>query len=61
MIMLLGHWQEMAAIGQARGAVGALADSCPTKPNASRNGGIDHVSLASSGWATSSWSARAAG
>ncbi len=28
-IMLLGHWQEMKAIGQARGALAALADLIP--------------------------------
>jgi P-type Cu2+ transporter len=28
-IMLLGHWQEMKAIGQARGALGALAELLP--------------------------------
>ena len=28
-IMLLGHWMEMRAIGQARGALGALAELLP--------------------------------
>ncbi len=28
-IMLLGHWQEMKAIGQAQGALGALAELLP--------------------------------
>jgi Cu2+-exporting ATPase len=28
-IMLLGHWQEMKAVGQARGALAALADLIP--------------------------------
>ena len=28
-IMLLGHWQEMKAIGQARGALAALAELLP--------------------------------
>ncbi len=28
-VMLLGHWQEMAALGQARGALAALADLLP--------------------------------
>ncbi len=28
-VMLLGHWQEMRAIGQARGALAALADLLP--------------------------------
>ena len=28
-VMLLGHWQEMKAIGQARGALVALAELLP--------------------------------
>ena len=28
-IMLLGHWQEMKAIGQAQGALAALAELLP--------------------------------
>jgi len=28
-VMLLGHWQEMAALGQARGALAALAELLP--------------------------------
>ena len=28
-VMLLGHWQEMKAIGQARGALSALAELLP--------------------------------
>ena len=31
-IMLLGHWQEMKAIGQARGALAALAALLPMSP-----------------------------
>ena len=34
-IMLLGHWQEMQAIGQARVRSRHLPSSCPTTPNAS--------------------------
>ena len=30
-IMLLGHWQEMKAIGQARGALAALAALLPDR------------------------------
>ena len=30
-IMLLGHWQEMKAIGQARGALAALAELLPDR------------------------------
>jgi Cu2+-exporting ATPase len=32
-IMLLGHWQEMKALGQARGALSALAELCRTRPS----------------------------
>ena len=28
-VMLLGHWQEMKAIGQAQGALAALAELLP--------------------------------
>jgi P-type Cu2+ transporter len=34
-IMLLGHWIEMRAIGQARGALAALPSCCPTRPSGS--------------------------
>lgn len=35
-IMLLGHWQEMKALGQAQSALAALAECCPTRPSVSR-------------------------
>lgn len=38
-VMLLGHWQEMKAIGQAQGALAALADLLPD--NAERVDGDD--------------------
>jgi P-type Cu2+ transporter len=34
-IMLLGHWQEMKPIGQARGALAALAELLPDEPTSS--------------------------
>jgi P-type Cu2+ transporter len=46
-IMLLGHWQEMKAIGQAQGALAALAELLPD--DAERVGadeGVETVSLA---------------
>jgi Cu2+-exporting ATPase len=45
-IMLLGHWQEMKAIGQARGALAALAELLPDDAErvASR-GEIERVSV----------------
>ncbi|MEZ5258225.1 MAG: hypothetical protein R2705_15360 [Ilumatobacteraceae bacterium] len=30
-VMLLGHWQEMKAIGQAQGALAALAELIPDR------------------------------
>ncbi|MBB4694989.1 Cu2+-exporting ATPase [Actinoplanes abujensis] len=38
-IMLLGHWQEMKAIGQARGALSALAALLPDEAELIRPGG----------------------
>ena len=38
-IMLLGHWQEMKAIGQARGALAALAALLPDEAERVRDGG----------------------
>src|ERR671918_1199763 len=46
-IMLLGHWQEMKAIGQARGALAALAELLPDDAERVRDGGeIEAVPLA---------------
>ena len=45
-IMLLGHWQEMKAIGQARGALRALAELLPDDAErVGRDGAIERVSL----------------
>jgi P-type Cu2+ transporter len=46
-IMLLGHWQEMKAIGQARGALAALAELLPDDAErVGDDGEIETVSLA---------------
>jgi Cu2+-exporting ATPase len=46
-IMLLGHWQEMKAIGQARGALQALAELLPDDAERVRDDGeTDVVALA---------------
>ena len=44
-VMLLGHWQEMKAIGQARGALSALAELLPDVAEVvSADGGTSEVS-----------------
>jgi Cu2+-exporting ATPase len=46
-IMLLGHWQEMKAIGQARGALAALAELLPDDAERIGPGGdVERVALA---------------
>src|SRR5829696_4997750 len=45
-IMLLGHWQEMKAIGQARGALAALAELLPDDAELVDGDGVRTVSLA---------------
>jgi Cu2+-exporting ATPase len=46
-IMLLGHWQEMRAIGQARGALAALAALLPDDAERIRpDGGTERVAVA---------------
>ena len=45
-IMLLGHWQEMKAIGQARGALAALAELLPDDAEVVDGGGVRQVSVA---------------
>src|SRR5918994_6435901 len=46
-IMLLGHWQEMKAIGQARGALAALAELLPDEAErVGDDGEIETVPLA---------------
>jgi P-type Cu2+ transporter len=44
-IMLLGHWQEMKALGQARGALSALAELLPDEAERVRNGHVERVPL----------------
>lgn len=45
-IMLLGHWQEMKAVGQARGALQALAELLPDDAERVTDDGTEHVSIA---------------
>ena len=46
-VMLLGHWQEMKAIGQARGALAALAELLPdTAERLAADGDVESVSIA---------------
>ncbi len=45
-IMLLGHWQEMKAIGQAQGALGALAALLPDEAERVTAAGTETVPLA---------------
>src|SRR5690606_7299682 len=45
-IMLLGHWQEMKAIGQARGALAALAELLPDEAERiGPDGGVQRVTV----------------
>jgi Cu2+-exporting ATPase len=43
--MLLGHWQEMKALGQARGALSALAELLPDEAERLRDGETERVPL----------------
>jgi P-type Cu2+ transporter len=45
-IMLLGHWMEMRAIGQARGALAALAELLPDEAERITDSGVEKVSVA---------------
>jgi Cu2+-exporting ATPase len=46
-VMLLGHWQEMKAIGQARGALAALAELLPdSAERISTDGDLESVPIA---------------
>ena len=45
-VMLLGHWQEMTAIGQARGALAALAELIPDDAERVTGEGTQTVSVA---------------
>jgi P-type Cu2+ transporter len=44
-IMLLGHWQEMKALSQARGEVSALAELLPDEAERVRNSTVDRVPI----------------
>ena len=44
-VMLLGHWQEMKAIGQARGALAALAELLPETAERVADGHNEEVSI----------------
>jgi P-type Cu2+ transporter len=44
-IMLLGHWQEMKAIGEAQGALAALAELLPDEAERVTDGGTETVPL----------------
>jgi Cu2+-exporting ATPase len=44
-IMLLGHWQEMKALGQASGALSALAELLPDEAERLRDGESERVPL----------------
>ncbi len=44
-IMLLGHWMEMRAIGQARGALSALAELLPDDAERVTDSGTETVSI----------------
>ncbi|HSJ36563.1 MAG TPA: heavy metal translocating P-type ATPase [Acidimicrobiia bacterium] len=45
-IMLLGHWMEMRAIGQARGALAALAELLPDEAERVTDGETETISVA---------------
>jgi Cu2+-exporting ATPase len=45
-IMLLGHWLEMRAVGQARGALEALAELLPDDAERVRDGSVERVPVA---------------
>jgi P-type Cu2+ transporter len=45
-IMLLGHWLEMRAVGQAQGALTALAELLPDEADRVADGGTETIALA---------------
>lgn len=45
-VMLLGHWQEMKAIGQARGALAALAELLPDTAERVTADGVEDIPIA---------------
>ena len=44
--MLLGHWQEMKAIGQAQGALAALAELLPDTAERVSGDNVEEVPIA---------------
>ena len=48
-IMLLGHWLEMRAVGQARGALQALAELLPDEAERVRDGAVETVPVSALG------------
>ncbi|MFN0092287.1 MAG: copper-translocating P-type ATPase [Acidimicrobiales bacterium] len=44
-VMLLGHWQEMRAVGQASGALAALAELLPDEAERVTDAGVESVLL----------------
>lgn len=44
-VMLLGHWKEMEAIGQARGALAALAELVPDSAERVSGDQVEHVAI----------------
>ena len=48
-VMLLGHWQEMKAIGQARGALAALAELLPDTAEIVTEAGVQDIAIADLG------------
>jgi P-type Cu2+ transporter len=44
-VMLLGHWMEMRALGQARGALAALSELLPDEAERVTNGQVEKVTL----------------
>ena len=49
-VMLLGHWQEMKAIGQAQGALDALAELVPDTAERVDGDQTEEVTIASLAW-----------
>ena len=60
-IMLLGHWLEMRALGQASSALDALAALLPDEADLVTPRDPGQCRSASWAWVTWSWAARAAG
>jgi P-type Cu2+ transporter len=60
-IMLLGHWMEMRAVGQARGALAALAELLPDEAERIVGGSLRPCRSRCSPSATWSWFARGRG